>query len=212
MKFSTQHKNTQEDFEQFFSDFTNNKITFVYMDFAVLTLLYCASIMAFITAFIFDFPENLLVDGFITLALALYRTYSLSNSKKRAVYKGKTVYSVYCKGMPEYSLDFSENEILYKNEAEEINFFPENFKSIYFTDERIVIYLYSGCPVFIFKSDFESQEKWQEFYDFAKANYCKIKKVYIKKPVAKYHYLLAVLLGLVIVAAIFGKLFFKLFS
>ncbi|WP_027728345.1 YcxB family protein [Treponema sp. C6A8] len=208
MSFSIKRKISEEDFARFHRDFISSRRINVFLDvitFTILatTFLITTGVMIYLKAF------QLAGNSIIVLALSIFKFYLMSNKEKRAVQWAKRVYPLYGKNIPETEMTFYEDKIIFKNDVEENTVSVEKLYSIYFSDETVNIYLNKISVFFVTKSDFASDEEWKAFYNFAKENYCKIKKVYFKTPVLKRDYFFSILISLVIIALIFWQTFFK---
>lgn len=208
MTFSVKRKISEEDFARFHRDFISSRRINVFLDVITFSILAFAFVITTFAMFYLK-AFQLIGNSIVMLALAIFKYYIMTNKAKRAQQWAKRIYPMYGKKIPETEMTFYEDKIIFKNDVEENTVSAEKLYSIYFSDNSVNIYLNKISVFFVTKDDFASEEEWKAFYNFAKENYCKIKKVYFKTPVLKRDYFFSILISLVIIALIFWQTFFK---
>ena len=200
MDFCVKRSNTQEDFQNLYQNFISSRKSLVYLRLIILVFLYFTAILS-LAATIWLKTEKMLFNFIFILAIAIWRTLSLL---KKNTSWAKQMYTLFSKDLPETTAIFQEKKVIVKNEVEELTMNPKDIYSIYLDDDTIYLYLTKVSPFFVVKSNFESEEKWQEFYDFVKTNYCTIKRVHKKNKISKKDRIFAVILGFAFSLGIFA--------
>ena len=209
MEYTVKKKMSEKDFKKLYEDSDSSRRFGFYLDVVTAVLFYSMALVMAVLAICFRLKIHY-VSFILILAIAVLKTRSLLK-RNDAAGKWASVYykSVLGDSMPETEMTFCEDKIILRNEIEEYILRPEDIYSFYFGDDALHFYQAKALPFSVLKDDFESGEKWAEFYSFAKAHYSKCRRVHFKKPVCKKDWILAILLGLFTSAAIWLCIFLK---
>lgn len=201
MKFTIERKYKRQDFEKLYADVKNCRGYFAVIDIAVVTLLYLSVALCAAVSFLIK-SDRLIFNGALVLVLAACKTHSMLNKSKRAKKWAERQWNMFVKDFPDTSFSFEGDKLSLSNEIQDWTVYPKDFHSVFFADDAVYIYLTRATCVYVFESDFSGADEWQSFYDFAKANYCKTKRVYHKGKSVPLHRLAGVLIGAAFFAAI----------
>ncbi len=200
MKFTIERKYKHQDFEKFYADVKNCRGYFAVVDMAVVTLLYLSVALCAAVSFLIK-SDRLIFNGALVLILAACKTHSMLNKSKRAKKWAERQWNMFAKDFPDTKFSFEGDKLFLSNEIQDWTVYPKDFHSIFFADDAVYIYITRATCVYIFESDFSGADEWKAFLDFAKANYCKTKRVFYKGKSVPLCRLLGVLIGAAVFAA-----------
>ncbi len=200
MQFTIERKYQRQDFEKLYADVKNCRGYFAVVDMAVVTLLYLSVALCAVVSFLIK-SDRLIFNGTLVLVLAACKTHSMLNKSKRAKKWAERQWNMFAKDFPDTKFSFEGDKLFLSNEIQDWTVYPKDFHSIFFAEDAVYIYITRATCVYIFESDFSGADEWKVFLDFAKANYCKTKRVFYKGKSVPLHRLAGVLIGAAVFAA-----------